>query len=178
MANFYNNPHQQYLKTQIETAGKPQLLIMIFDAAVKKLHLARQAVEKKQIEKSHIELTKVQRIFAELMMALDFDLGGELANNLLRIYEFVYHRVVQANMKKDVRLIDEVLPIVENLRETWTQAVKTYLHEKKHAASETDAPRPPAGRSPQPAALQTAPIAAGANQANEIAPPPRLNLRG
>ncbi|MBN2326105.1 MAG: flagellar export chaperone FliS [Candidatus Omnitrophica bacterium] len=185
MTNLFNNPQQQYLKTQIETASKPQLLVMIFDAAVKKLYLARQAVEKKQIEKSHTELTKVQRIFAELMMALDFDLGGEMANNLMRIYEFVYHRVVQANMKKDVRLIDEALPIVENLRATWTQAVKKYLNEKDQPASEAGKSAAFAGRISQPAAsnlkpaaFATAPAAAGAGQAAEIPPQPRLNLRG
>ncbi len=105
MATPLPNPHQHYLKTQIETASQPKLLLMIFDAAVKKLHMSKKAIEKKEIEKAHIELTKLQRIFTELMVALDLEKGGELAENLLRVYDFVYHHLVKANIKQDSSLI-------------------------------------------------------------------------
>ncbi|MBD3265916.1 flagellar export chaperone FliS [bacterium] len=123
------NPQQQYLKTQIETATQPQLLLMLFDGAVKKLHLSKKAIEKKEIEKAHTELTKVQRIFTELMIALDMEKGGELAENLMRIYDFVYHHLVKANIRQDTAMIDEVLPIVSSLREGWVEAVKKYEEE-------------------------------------------------
>lgn len=121
-----NDPHIKYLKTRIETASQPQLLVMLFDGAVKKLGLAKQAIEKKDIDTSHQELTKVQKIFTELMVALDMDKGGELAVELFRIYDFVYHHLVKANIKQDIEFIDEVFPIVENLRDAWRQAVEMY----------------------------------------------------
>lgn len=130
MAKPLVNPHQHYLKTQIETASQPQLLVMLFDASVKKLHIARRAIEEKQIEQAHTELTKVQKIFTELMVALDFEMGGDLAKQLFRIYDFVYHHLVKTNIKQDVKMIDEVLPIVENLRDGWTQAVEAYTKEQ------------------------------------------------
>jgi len=123
------NPQQHYLRTQIETASQPQLLLMLFDGAVRKLNIAKRAMKKKTVETAHNELTKVQQIFTELMVALDVELGGELANNLLRIYDFVYHHLVRANIKQDPALIDEVLPIVENLRDGWRQAVEKYNEE-------------------------------------------------
>jgi flagellar protein FliS len=129
------NPHQHYLKTQIETASQPQLLLMLYDAAVKKLHLSKKAIETKAIEKAHTELTKVQRIFTELMIALDVEKGGELAQNLMRIYDFVYHHLVKANIRQDVALVDEVLPIVETLREGWVQAVAKFEEEQGMASS-------------------------------------------
>lgn len=143
------NPHQQYLKTQIETASQPQLLLMLFDAAVKKLHLSKKAIANKEIEKAHTELTKVQRIFTELMIALDVEKGGELAQELMRIYDFVYHHLVKANIRQDTGLVDEVLPIVETLREGWVQAVAKYEEEQgisaipKTKTSLPDSSQPP-----------------------------------
>ena len=129
MATPLPNPHQHYLKTQIETASQPKLLLMIFDAAVKKLHMSKKAIEQKEIEKAHIELTKLQRIFTELMVALDVKKGGELAENLLRVYDFVYHHLVKANIKQDSSLIDEVIPIVEDLQDGWHKAVEKFIEE-------------------------------------------------
>jgi len=182
------NPHQHYLKTQIETASQPQLLLMIFDAAVKKLYIGKRAIEKKEIEKAHTELTKVQRIFTELMIALDFEKGGDLAQNLLRIYDFVYHHLVKANIKQNADLIDEVIPIVEDLRDGWTKAVEKYLSETEDAGAAT--PRPASQTAPSPAALPKAPIplkpAVYSRPVSSTVPPPgdatppqpRLNIRG
>ena len=186
MATPLANPQQHYLKTQIETASQPQLLLMIFDAAVKKLHMAKRAIDKKEIEKAHTELTKVQRIFTELMVALDFEKGGDLANNLLRIYDFIYHHLVKANIKQDSAMIDEILPIVQDLRDGWTQAVDKYMTEEEGVSPQpaqrpagatvplqpkmpTPMPKPPAYKQPAPAAPPT-----GEAQPQR----PRLNLRG
>ncbi|MFH1742190.1 MAG: flagellar export chaperone FliS [bacterium] len=197
------NPYQSYLKTSIETASQPQLLVMLFDAAVKKLRIARKAITEKNIELAHNELIKVQRIFSELMVALDFDLGGELAQQLFAIYDFVYRQLVQANIRRDPKLIDEVLPIVEDLREGWTKAVAKYQEETKEAGSPSR-PQPAApkekaspetkteekaGSAPtQPNRLSTVSPAQYAKShsrtytsstpATDDAPPQRLNLRG
>ncbi|MEW6235182.1 MAG: flagellar export chaperone FliS [Candidatus Omnitrophota bacterium] len=134
MAAHLAHSHKQYLKTQIDTASQPQLLLMLFEGAVKKLHLAKKAIAERAIEKSHQELTKVQRIFVELMIALDLEKGGEIAANLLRIYDFIYHRLVQANIRQNAAIIDELLPIIEDLRSGWIQAVEIFNSEQKNAA--------------------------------------------
>ncbi len=136
MASPLVNSHQQYLKTQIETASQPQLLLMLFDGAVKKVNIAKKAIRDKNIEKCHTELTKVQRIFIELMVALDLEKGGEMASNLLRIYDFLYHRLVQANIRHDESILDECLPIIENLREGWHEAVSKLNSEQKGQEAE------------------------------------------
>lgn len=145
------NPYRSYLKTTVETASQPQLLVMLFDAAVKKLRISRKAIEDNKIELSHNELIKVQKIFSELMVALDFDLGGELAQQLFAIYDFVYRRLVQANIRRDIELIDEVMPIVEDLREGWTQAVQKYQEEEKKNGGKPTAPAD-SGKAKQPPA--------------------------
>ena len=204
MAGQSVNPQHQYLKTQIETATQPQLLLMLFDAAVKKLHISKKAIQNKEIEKAHTELTKVQRIFTELMLALDLELGGEMATNLMRIYDFIYHHLVKANIRQDAAMVDEVLPIVETLRDTWVQAVDKYNQEQESASLPSakgktiqlphtqvnhqnmldTASKPVVGSLPKPVPVNTAyrPAAAvpvkPAGAAESDAPRPRLNLRG
>lgn len=177
MAVPFANPQQQYLKTQIETASKPQLLLLIFDTAVKKLHIAKKAMRQKEIEKAHVELTKVQKIFMELMCALDFELGGDLAHQLVRIYDFVYHQLVQANIKQNPDLIEQVIPIVDNLRQGWTQAVDKFLAEQAAstaAGTNPSAPAPPPAQPKAPACTQNPPSPA----VQPTQPRFRLNVRG
>ncbi len=170
------DPQQQYLKTRIETASQPQLLLMLFDAAVKKLHIAKRAIPAKEIEKAHTELTKVQRIFTELMVALDFQQGGEIAENLLRIYDFVYHHLVKANIKQDVKMIDEVLPIVEELRQGWTKAVEKFNEEREISTGTAPQTRSIGVIASQAAARIAKP--AVSKPAPEEKQRPRLNIRG
>lgn len=174
MATAPNTPYQKYLKTKVETASQPQLLVMLFDAAVKKLHAARKGIENKNIEEAHNNLVKVQRIFSELMVALDFDIGGELAKQLFAIYEFIYRRLVDANIQQDAAVIDEVMPIIQQLREGWTAAVEkfeeapeTYRAEAEAARAQVTA-RKASDKEQEQNALQAA-----AQQAAAMTHPPR-----
>ena len=161
---------------------------MLFDGAVKKLHIAKKAILDKDIEKAHNELTKVQKIFTELMVALDFEKGGELATDLMRIYDFVYHHLVRTNIRQDAVMIDEVLPIVENLRDGWTQAVEKYMADqegKSEKTVEAAHPAEPAVTAPSKATLPTPPKPAlNRYQAVSSSAPTgtsthqRVNLRG
>ena len=185
MVGNYANPQQHYLKTQVETASPPQLLVMLFDAAVKKLHFSKKAILEKKIELAHIELTKVQKIFTELMIALDFEIGGELANQLYRIYDFVYHHLVKANIKQNAAMIDEVLPIVENLREGWTKAVEKFLAEqdganpiKKVEAPPLESPATVEVEKPKPPVAKNFTAVSTLASSKDASPRPRLNIRG
>ncbi len=189
MATNLVHSHKQYLKTQIETASQPQLLLMLFDAAVKKLNIAKKAIRDKSIEKSHQELTKVQRIFIELMLALDLEKGGDLAVNLLRIYDFIYHQLVKANIRQDTGMIDEVMPIVENLRNGWSEAVEKFNADAKSGGVEqTDYNKNALPASSQDKGQKPAAPAASAKKPartnypmpskEEPAQRPRLNIRG
>jgi len=162
------NGYQRYMKTRIETASQPQLLVMLFDAAVKKLHIARKAMEEKDIEVTHNELIKVQRIFSELMVALDFKLGGDLANQLYAIYDFVYRQLVQANIRRDTKLIDDVLPIVEDLRDGWTKAVAKFQEEVKEGTV------PGRNKVKSKDAVQIAVVEKGGSQPDKSVPQPSV----
>lgn len=117
------NPYNAYKQNTVNMASKEQLLLMLVDGAVKYTKIARLAMERKDIERAHKELVRVQDIFTELMATLDRS-AGEMAENLFNLYDFIKSKLVQANLKKDIALIDEVLPFIEDVRDMWHEVNK------------------------------------------------------
>lgn len=117
------NPYNAYKQNTVNMASKEQLLLMLVDGAVKYTKIARLAIEKKDISRAHKELIRVQDIFIELMVTLDRS-GGQAYEDLFNLYDFIKSRLVQANIKKDIRIIDEVLPLIEEVRNTWYEVSK------------------------------------------------------
>ncbi|WP_040191246.1 flagellar export chaperone FliS [Clostridium culturomicium] len=120
---FTSNPYIAYKQNTINMASKEQLLLMLVDGAVKYTKIAKMAIEKRDIQAAHKELTRVQDIFTELMSTLDMN-AGETAENLFNLYDFIKRQLVQANMKKDVQIIDETLPLIEEVRDMWYEVSK------------------------------------------------------
>ncbi|MEN8076977.1 flagellar export chaperone FliS [Clostridioides difficile] len=120
---FGGNPYNAYKQNTVKMASKEQLLLMLVDGAVKYTKIARLSIEKRDIPRAHKELVRVQDIFTELMVTLDRN-GGQVYEDLFRVYEYIKTKLVEANMKKDVKVIDEVLPIIENVRDTWHEVSK------------------------------------------------------
>lgn len=119
----------QYLVQQIQTASREQLLLMLYDGAIRFLKLARKALDTKDYETSHNNLLKSQKILTELMSSLDMNVGGEVARNLMNLYEYLYYRLVQANLKRDPEMVDEVIGHLTDLRKTWDEAIKIAARE-------------------------------------------------
>ncbi len=121
MYNAGDNAYNAYKSNSVNYASKEQLLLMLLDGAVKFAKMARQAILDKDVKGSHENLVKTQDIFTELMITLDQN-AGEWAVNMYKIYEFIKERLFQANIKKDVKIIDEVMPLIEEVRNTWQEA--------------------------------------------------------
>ncbi len=121
MYNAGANAYNAYKSNSVNYASKEQLLLMLLDGAVKFAKMARQAMLDKDVKSSHENLVKTQDIFTELMITLDQN-AGEWAVNMYKIYEFIKERLFQANIKKDVKIIDEVMPLIEEVRNTWQEA--------------------------------------------------------
>jgi flagellar protein FliS len=125
------NPYANTYKTQqIQTASKEQILIMLYEGAIRFLNLAKAGHEEGNIEKFHNNLMKTQRIIMEFMSTLDVKMGGEMAQNLFKLYEYLHYRLIQANLKKDVTMIDEVLEHLRELKATWEEAISMAKPEK------------------------------------------------
>ena len=126
-----------YLKNQIETSSSEQILILLYDGAIKFLNQAKIGIQNKDIELTHNNLIKAQNIISELRDTLDMEIGGELANNLYALYNYFNRRLVQANIKKEIEPVDEVLEHLRGLRDTWKQAIIKKREEEKLSSQET-----------------------------------------
>ncbi len=122
--NAYSNAYNTYKNNSVNYASKEQLLLMLLDGAVKYSKLGRQAIIDNDIQKKHDNIIRTQDIFYELMISLDRNAGGEWVENLYAVYEFINHRLTEANMKKDVKIMDEVIPLIEEVRDLWNEAYK------------------------------------------------------
>ncbi|MBU3208865.1 flagellar export chaperone FliS [Clostridium algidicarnis] len=119
-----NNAYNVYKNNSVNFASKEQLLLMLLDGAVKFSKIGRQAIEDKDIKKAHENIVKTQDIFYELINSLDVQKGGQWAEGLLKVYEFIIDRLVNSNIKKDINIMDEVIPLIEDVRNTWEEAYK------------------------------------------------------
>lgn len=111
------NPYNAYKKNSVNTASKEQLLLMLVDGAVKYTKIARLAILDRNIERAHKELVRVQDIFLELMITMDR--SSKAMDDLYQLYEYIKNELAKANMKKDIKIIDEVLPLIEEVRDMW-----------------------------------------------------------
>ncbi|WP_050606978.1 flagellar export chaperone FliS [Clostridium niameyense] len=119
-ANAYNI----YKNNSVNFASKEQLLLMLLDGTVKFSKRARQAILDKDIPKAHENLVKTQNIYYELMTTLDVQKGGDWTKRIMSLYDYIVRRLTDANLKKDVKIMDEVIPLIEEIRNMWNEAYK------------------------------------------------------
>jgi flagellar secretion chaperone FliS len=122
---------QQYLEQQILSANPEQLLLMLFDGAIKFCRTARKALDSKDYQGVHTNLVKAQKILTELMASLQMEEGNEVTLNLFKLYEYYHYQLVQANLKKSVAPIDEVISHLVDLRKTWAEAILVAKKEQR-----------------------------------------------
>lgn len=100
---------------QINTANPGKLLLMLYQGALKFAKLAVKNIESNEIEASHKNIVKVQNIVLELKTTLNKEKGGELAVQLESLYDFIYQQLLQANLKKERKYLEDVIPLLEEL---------------------------------------------------------------
>ncbi|MEC9488401.1 MAG: flagellar export chaperone FliS [Halanaerobium sp.] len=117
------NAYQQYKKVQVETANQGKLIILMYRGCLKFLRMARMGLEERNMELVNNALLRAQAIINELMVSLDMEEGGDVADNLSRLYEFMNFQLVQANIKKDPQAISIVEELAEELLEAWEEII-------------------------------------------------------
>lgn len=116
------NPYQQYQQSSVMSAGRGDLTLMLFNGAVKFISQGVRYIEEKNVQAAHNSIVRAQEIISELNGTLNLDY--EISSNLALLYDYLHRRLVEANTKKDREILDEVLGLVTELRDTWAQAVK------------------------------------------------------
>lgn len=116
----YSEGAGAYLKSAVETASPLDLVVMLYDGAIREILRAKDSMAKRDRYRQSAQLGKAQRIVAELMCSLDLDKGGEIASNLMALYSFVHAKLVEANMEDDATALDECERVLADLRLCWT----------------------------------------------------------
>ncbi|MCC7369085.1 MAG: flagellar export chaperone FliS [Chloroflexi bacterium] len=115
------NPYQQYRATRVETAGSVDLVVMLYQGAVKFIRLAVEALEREDMKTAHANFVRAQDIVVELLGSLNRDAGGQIATQLAGVYDYCFRRLIQANVKKDPAPAQEVVTILRDLGKAWQQ---------------------------------------------------------
>lgn len=118
---YGNQSIDQYRKAAINSASPLQLVIMLYDGSMKFMLAAKVAMEAEDRFTQNEKLQRAQRIISELTSCLDMEAGGDIAQNLYSLYDFVYNRLVEANIQDRPDYIDQAMKVMSDLRESWVQ---------------------------------------------------------
>ncbi len=145
MANTTVNP---YLRTKVLTASPQELRLMLYDGAIKFSRQALDAIGRADWEAMYHALVRAQKIMLELNTSLNHDVDPELCGKLASLYNYIYRRLVDANLERDDSPIHEAIDLLEYERETWQMVMRK--HEQEYGgANPTPTPPPtlnPVGR--------------------------------
>ncbi|MEG0852480.1 MAG: flagellar export chaperone FliS [Angelakisella sp.] len=133
---YNNNSYETYKQQSVMTMTHGEMLAKLYDEVIKQLGSAVRSIEEKDISATNKSLQKTQRILNYLDSTLD--MRYEVSSSLSTLYEFFIHQTVTANVRKDSALLTEIIPMVQELRDSFVQAEKlSRISQNAVAASPT-----------------------------------------
>lgn len=143
--NGYTN---QYLANTVNSASPEQLMLMLYDGAIRFLGMGIQAIENEMIDKRAYYINKASAIISEFAATLDHSQDANLAENLDALYNYMLGRLQDANLDNDSQPLEEVKTMLSDLRGTWAQAIDLNKQDSKaikkgYAAVGSDVPPAP-----------------------------------
>jgi len=125
-----------YERTYVETADQRQLILMLYDGAIRFMRKGIVRIEANDIEAAHNYLVRSRDILAELLATLKPEKAGEVGTNLKRLYVYIFNRLVEANLTKNKELVVECVKLMSTLREGWAQARSAGTHPREGVDAE------------------------------------------
>ena len=125
------NAAEEYRRQQVLNAPPEQLTLMLYNGCLKFIDEGTVAVKEKKYEEANTLLQKAQRIISEFRVTLNMDY--EISHQLLPLYNYVYDRLVEGNMKSDASKLEEAKGIITELRDAWAEAMKKARIERAQA---------------------------------------------
>lgn len=117
-----NSALNAYKQNSYTTASPGELTLMLYNGCLKFLTKAKIAIDGKNIQDKNTNIQKAQAIIAELMSTLNMDI--EISKQMLPLYEYMNRRLIEANIKNDTAIIDEVIGLTTEFRDTWKQVIQ------------------------------------------------------
>lgn len=116
------NAYATYQNSKIMTATPAELTLMLYEGAIKFCNIAIMGVEQKDIQKAHTNIRKVQNIIAEFRATLNHKYP--VAEDFENVYRYLSDRLVEANIRKDKEILEEVLVHLRTMRDTWKEVMQ------------------------------------------------------
>ncbi|OZI12743.1 flagellar export chaperone FliS [Bacillaceae bacterium SAS-127] len=126
------NPYQTYSNNSVTTASPGELTLMLYNGCLKFIAQAKKAIEAKNIEAKNTNIQKAQAIIQELMVTLNMEVA--MSENLLPLYDYLNRRLMEANVKNDLAILEEVEGFVTEFRDTWKEVIQKN-RQLQHAGS-------------------------------------------
>ena len=136
------NPYSQYQQNQIMSASSEQILLMLYDGAIRFTRRAISSLEENNLPDFRQGIAKSMAIITEFSNSLNHTIGGDIAENLDALYDFMIRELTQANIHKDADKLRVVEKLLMDLRATWGEAVEINGQEKPHFDLPISSPRP------------------------------------
>lgn len=116
-----NKQYQAYQNNAVKTASGGELTLMLYNGSIKFINQAIKNIDEEDFEAKNTHIQKAQDIIQELMLTLDPNV--ELSQQLLPLYEYIIHRLREANIENDKKHLEEALTFVSDLRNTWKEVI-------------------------------------------------------
>ncbi len=116
------NAYSQYQVNKIMTASPAELTLMLYEGAIKFCNIAEAALEQGDIQKAHLNIVKVEKIIDYLRQTLDMSYA--VAQDFENIYSYLSRRLVEANIKKDKEILEEVNMHLRSVRDNWKEVMR------------------------------------------------------
>lgn len=113
--------YETYQQNSVLTASPGELTLMLYNGCLKFIHHAQKAMQEKNIELKHINITKAQNILSELISTLNYDYS--ISSEMKRLYDYMISRLIEANIKNDSFILKEVEELVIDFRDTWKEVL-------------------------------------------------------
>ncbi len=127
------NPYSNYAKQGVMTASPGELTLMLYDGCIKFIKRAQIFIEEQNMEQAHNNIVRAQDIIIELTNTLD--LNYTLSDELLAIYDFINHELIEANITKDTEKLGGIAELLSDIRNTWQQAIKISKQQESAAGA-------------------------------------------
>jgi len=114
--------YQNYRAQSINTMTREELLILLYDELILNINKAMYNIKKRKTADAHNNIIKAENIVIYLIDILN--VSYDLAHDLLQIYEYIYRQLIEANVHKNEEVLQKILPLVIELKNTWQQAAK------------------------------------------------------
>ena len=122
--------HNEYRHNEVATSSQGKLIVMMYEGALKFVSLAIEGIDNKDLSQKGKYINKTHDIINELSCALDMKKGGEVAQKLESLYQFILHQLTRANIKSDRKALEAIINVLKPLMEAWEELLNKSNHDK------------------------------------------------